>query len=84
MVIVHTFFNQYYIYFLKMSYVFISDLLKTGLFFDCVLVIVSLVTLKGSLSPVAILDVKVIESAVKEGHAFFSFGNFFMKMNQGH
>lgn len=34
-----------------MSYMLISDLLKPCLFFDCVLVIVSLVTLKGSLSP---------------------------------
>lgn len=37
-----------------MSDVLISDLLKPCLFLDCVLVIVSLVTLKGSLSPAAI------------------------------
>lgn len=37
-----------------MSRVLITDLLKPCLFFDCVLVIVSLVTLKGSLPPAAI------------------------------
>lgn len=37
-----------------MSPVLITDLLKPCLFFDCVLVIVSLVTLKGSQSPAVI------------------------------
>ena len=53
-----------------MSYMLISDILKPCFFFDCVLVIVSLVTLKGSLSPAAAFDVKVIESAVQHGHTF--------------
>lgn len=64
-----------------MSNVLISDLLKPCLFFDCVLVIVSLVTLKGSLPPCSHLDVMVIEYAVQQGYAFFSLGNFFMKLN---
>lgn len=37
-----------------MSHVLISDLLKPCFFFDCLLVIVSLVTLKDSQSPAAI------------------------------
>ena len=56
-----------------MSYMLISDLLKPCFFFDCVLVIVSLVTLKGSLSPAAAFDVKVIVSAAQHGHAFLGF-----------
>lgn len=54
-----------------MSRVLITDLLKPCLFFDCVLVIVSLVTLKGSLPPCSHLDVKVIEIAVQQKYAFF-------------
>lgn len=53
-----------------MSDVLISDLLDPCFVFDCVLVIVSLVTLKRLSVPFSHLIVTVIEIMVQQGYAF--------------